>query len=454
MKWVILSGSPKGKYSITLQSVIYLQKHHLADQFTVFHVGQKIKKYEQGTVMDECIKAMLACDVIVFSYPVYLFLAPYQMARFIELLKKRDQAKQLAGKFATQITTSKHFYDTTAHRYIEENSADMGLKFISGLSADMDDLLSPTGRKQLKDFYKRVGFCIENDIYDIQTLPAGKRADFVYQSTLKKTDKKTGFDTVLVSDCDDSNDMLRGMIDAFKAAYPYPVREINIAKFHFAGGCLGCFRCAGDGHCVYRDGYENLLRNEIHTADAFVFAASIQDHSLGARFKCYDDRQFCNGHRIMTVGKTAGYILDGAITPERNLTDVIEARCDVGEMTLAGIATNESGSSGGTDRSIKNLAKSMAFVLSNGITQPQRFWGVGGMKIFRDLIYTMRGLMHADHKHYKKNGIYDFPQKRRGLILKMQLIGMLMRSKTLGKRAGNRMNEGMLAPYQKAMEKE
>ena len=71
------------------------------------------------------------------------------------------------------------------------------------------------------------------------------------------------------------------------------------------------------------------------------------------------------------------------------------------------------------------------------------------MKIFRDLIYQMRGMMRADHKFYKKQGIYDFPQKKRLTSLKMYLIGMLLSNEKILGKMGNKMNEGMLAPYTK-----
>ena len=48
---------------------------------------------------------------------------------------------------------------------------------------------------------------------------------------------------------------------------------------------------------------------------------------------------------------------------------------------------------------------------------PQNFYGIGGMKIFRDLIWLMQGMMRADHKFYKSHGQYDFPQKKRGMML-------------------------------------
>ena len=44
---VVINGSPKGKNSITYQSIRYLQKHYPNVDFTVFHVGQKIKAIER-----------------------------------------------------------------------------------------------------------------------------------------------------------------------------------------------------------------------------------------------------------------------------------------------------------------------------------------------------------------------------------------------------------------------
>lgn len=450
MRVLIINGSPKGKYSVTVQSGEYLKKHNPNDEFKTFHVGRTIRKYEDDTVMGECIDAMADSDVIIFSYPVYTFLAPFQLARFIELLKQHPKAKSLYGKYATQITTSKHFYDTTAHRYINDNCGDLGLKTVTGLAADMDDLLTAQGRKQLKDFYKSIRFAVKNDVHNIQRTVA-KPFEYAYQGKLDAVDNKDGFDTVMVTDSKD-NLSLNGMIDAFKAVYPYPVREVNISDFPFKGGCLGCFECASDGKCVYKDGFEDLLRNEIQCADAIIFAASIKDHSMGPRFKCFDDRQFCNGHRVVTKGKVVGYILDGYLTEEKNLLDIIEARSEVSHMYLSGIATNESCDDLEASQSIKDFAKMTAFALENQLERPQNFFGIGGMKIFRDLIYVMRGLMKADHRFYKKHGVYDFPQKKKGTILKMQLLGMLMAIPSVRKKAKGKMNQAMIAPYKKAID--
>ena len=239
------------------------------------------------------------------------------------------------------------------------------------------------------------------------------------------------------------------MIQRFSAILPYQTREVNIAEYPLAGGCLGCFRCAVSEKCVYKDGFDTFLRENIQKADAIIYAFTVSDHSMGARFKMYDDRNFCNGHRTVTVGMPVGYLVSGNYSAENNLRTVIEARSETGGNYLCGVATDERD----TDRQVDDLAKSLAFALETKHTAPQNFWGVGGMKIFRDLIYQMRGMMRADHKFYKKRGIYDFPQKKWAASLKMYLVGALLSNEQILSKMGNKMNEGMIAPYKKLFAK-
>lgn len=78
---------------------------------------------------------------------------------------------------------------------------------------------------------------------------------------------------------------------------------------------------------------------------------------------------------------------------------------------------------------------------------------MGGLKIFRDLIYQMQDLMRADHKLYRAHGFYDdFPQRHRGRIASMYLVGAMMNRPKLRKKLGGRMTEGMTLPYKKVLE--
>ena len=146
MNVLIINGSPSGEESITLCTMRYIKKLFPDHRYKVLHVGRQIRKMEQEPELWQ--KPLKAADLIVFCYPVYTFLVPSQLHHFIELMKGSDL--DLSEKFATQISTSKHFYDITAHTYIEDNCFDMDLKVIHGLSADMEDLLSEQGRAEAR----------------------------------------------------------------------------------------------------------------------------------------------------------------------------------------------------------------------------------------------------------------------------------------------------------------
>jgi len=461
MKILILNGSPKGDYSTTLYTSLYLQKVNAQHQFQVLNVGKQIRQFERDFA--PAAAALQDADLIVFSYPVYTFIAPSQLHRFIELMKAAIAAGSLvvSGKFATQITTSKHFYDTTAHAFVLENAQDMGLKFIKGLSADMDDLPTEKGQVDARQFFQFVEHCIDNDIWEPFPQPApapahvpvgrvpGEDPKWVHKEKSVSEiceGKKPGM-VALVADLDPADVQLKAMVDRFAAKIPYAVRLVNIHDFAFSGGCISCFNCAVDGTCLYKDGFSDLLRTQVQTCDAIVLAFTIRDHSMGSRFKTYDDRQFCNGHRTVTMGKPFGYLVSGDYSREKNLQLIVDGRAQVGGNFLAGVASDE----GDPDREIDLLCGRLTYAIEHRYVQPSDFLGVGGMKIFRDLIWLMQGMMRADHKFYKAHGQYDFPQKHRGKMLAMYLVGALMSNKKLKAAAGSKMNEGMVAPYKKVL---
>ena len=451
MNILIINGSPKGKNSITLHTALFLEKKFPEHSFSYLDAGAKIRAFEKD--FSPALEALKEAELIVFCYPVYTFLVPYQLHRFIELMKAA--APELAGKAATQITTSKHFYDITAHRFIEDNCADLGLPFLDGLSADMEDLLSEQGRRQAVDWleftlwkhsrceWKRPGIMPGANVVmpgcDRASQPVAVPAPVPHDGAKK---------AVIVTDLEPGDDGLKAMIDRFVAVFPYGCDVINIREFPFQGGCISCFSCAATGKCAYKDGFDDFLRNTIHKHEAILYAFRIKDHSMGSRFKMYDDRQFCNGHRTVTMGTPFGYLVAGNYSAEENLRLLLEARAQVGGNFLAGVATDEFDAA----RDIDTLAATVAYAMEKRYTPPQNFLGVGGMKIFRDLIYMMRGLMRADHKFFKSHGQYDFPQKQWRKSWAMYLVGAMMNSPRLRRKAGSRMSDGMLAPYKKVLD--
>ena len=47
MKVLVLNGSPRGEYSITLQTSLYLEKRFAEHKFQFLHVGRCIKSFEK-----------------------------------------------------------------------------------------------------------------------------------------------------------------------------------------------------------------------------------------------------------------------------------------------------------------------------------------------------------------------------------------------------------------------
>lgn len=446
MNITVLNGSPAGNDSITLYTMLFIQKHFPEHHYEILNVGQQIRKMEKEP--DSWMPQLQAADLIIFCYPVYTFLVPAQLHHFIDLIK--ESGIDLKNKAATQISTSKHFYDVTAHQFIQDNCNDLGLKYIRGLSADMEDLRKEKGQQEALAFFRYVLWNMERGYHEPVPKTMIRKKPLPIEPHAEKLNASGPERIVIIADFSNAPEgRLQAMCERLKNRLPCETEIVDIGEFQFAGGCLGCFNCAADGKCIYRDGFADYLRDHIQTADGLVYAYTIKDHSMGYRFKLFDDRQFCNGHRTVTMGKPVAYLVDGDLDSEPNLRLLMESRAQVGGNTLAGIA----GSCSDPDRAVDQLAETLCYIIAEHYLPPRNFYGVGGMKIFRDLIWQMQGLMREDHRFYKKHGFYDFPQKKPLTMLAMYLVGWMMNNQKLRKKLGGKLTEGMIMPYKKVLEK-
>lgn len=95
----------------------------------------------------------------------------------------------MSGKYASQITTSKHFYDVTAHRYVEENCFDLGMKVVRGLSADMDELLSEKGQLEARNFFTQLIFSCQHNQFATPPAKPPVKDKTVYTPMLENVPK-------------------------------------------------------------------------------------------------------------------------------------------------------------------------------------------------------------------------------------------------------------------------
>ena len=152
MNIVVINGSPNGDSSVTLRYVDYLRKHLPDLEAQLFEVARPIRRLESRPhELTPIADAMAAADGVIWSFPVYTFLIPGQLKRFIELLLEHQGGQPLGG-VCTSVSTSAHFFDHTAHQYMEAVSADLGMKVVKGYSAGMHDLLHSRGQQGLLGF--------------------------------------------------------------------------------------------------------------------------------------------------------------------------------------------------------------------------------------------------------------------------------------------------------------
>ena len=144
MHITVLSGSPQGEHSSTLQYVRYLEQKNPGLAFQVFRVGRQINRLRRSAgELRQVLDAVSASDAVLWAWPVYCGLVPAQLKTFIELVNDGGHARTFAGKPCTSISTSVHFYDHTAHGYMHAVCEDMGMRVAEGYSAHYEDLLKP-----------------------------------------------------------------------------------------------------------------------------------------------------------------------------------------------------------------------------------------------------------------------------------------------------------------------
>jgi len=155
----------------------------------------------------------------------------------------------------------------------------------------------------------------------------------------------------------------------------------------------------------------------VRKADAIVIAGTMNGRYLSSKWKTFFDRAYFWNHTPSLVGKQIAYLISGPVSQNSNLIQILEASVTARQMAnMVDIVSDESFDSNKIDAIIQGLAEQVVYYSEREYVRPHNFLGVGGHKIFRDNVWgRIRGIWQADHRYYKKHGLYDFPQNRIGL---------------------------------------
>ncbi len=418
MNIVVLNGSPKGEYSITLQYVNLLQKKFKEHEFLVFHISQKIKKLEKNIdFFNRIIKTVNTSDVVLWSFGLWVLAVPAQYMRFIELIGERKAGYAFKNKYTAVISTSIHFYDHTAHNYMRAVCEDLEMQFIEGMSFDMLDLMQVNKRNDLIFFFENIIRSVEKKTVQSKMYGPLNFNNFTYKPSLNSVKIKTDKKILILTDEYDKHSNTGKMIDRFLTSFETTPELIDLKNIKIKGACLGCMRCGYDYQCHYNDEFRDFYNNRVRKADVLVFAGSMKGRYLSSTWKTFFDRAYFWNHTPSLVGKQIAYLISGPISQNSNLIQILEASVTARQMAnLVDIVSDESFNSAEIDATIRGLAEKVVYYSDKEFVKPHNFLGVGGHKIFRDDVWgRIRGIWQADHRYYKKHGLYDFPQKRTGM---------------------------------------
>ena len=456
MKITVLSGSPKGELSVTLQYVNFIKKKFPEHEFSVHHVGHAIKRIEKDAdFFNSIIDGIRGSDAVLWAVPLYVFLVPSQCKRFIELVWERGAESAFAGKYAGVITTSIHFFDHTAHNYLRAISEDLGMKFAGAYSPDMFDIMKEGERARLIAFAGELLRTIESGRPVTREFAPLLPGDFVYRpSGAAAAVDVSGKKLLVLADAGGSGN-LGAMVDRFAGSFGEGVEVVDISSLDVRGGCLGCIKCGFDYRCAYEgaDGYIDFYNEKVKTADVIVFCGEIRDRYLSARWKQFFDRAFFNTHTPTLTGKQMAFIISGPLRQIPNLREILSAFTEWQQANLVDIITDEDADSATIDALLSDIAGRVVRSALEDYVKPVGFLGVGGMKIFRDDIWgRLRFAFQADHRFYEANGLYDFPQDDERAIAMNRTMFELTSKPEMKEKIRKTMRENLVAPMKHIVE--
>ena len=459
MKITVLNGSPKGNLSVTMQYVNFIQKKFPHHELKILNIASQIKKIEKDEkTFQEIMDEVRSSDGVLWAFPLYFLLVSSQYKRFIELIWERGAADVFKNKYTAVLSTSIHFFDHTAHNYMNAICDDLDMKYLGSFSAAMYDLLSRKGRERWALFASEFFDGIQNHV------PTSKKySPVLYQSfhfvpsPAEHKISTLGKKVLILTDMKDPQTDLGKMIERFKNTFIEEVEVANLHHLDIKGGCLGCIQCGYDYQCSYgdQDGYVQFYRDQVKKADILIFTGTIQDRYLSSRWKMYFDRSFFHTHTPSLTGKQIGFILSGPLRQIPNLRQILEAYTEFQQANLVDIVTDEEEDSKVLDERLQHLAERVIHLAEKNYVKPKTFLGVGGMKIFRDDIWgKLRFPFQADHRFYKKHHLYDFPQRDYKARMTNAVLMLLTKIPSMRKEIyRKRMKEEIVKPFQKVVQR-
>lgn len=282
MKICVLSCSPKGETSLTLQTVKFLQKFFPEDIF-------EVKLTTKVECTDDVVDAASESDIIMILSSIFHLHVHGQMISMLDELVSKLRAKigdDINKKYFTYITSSNFIYDIGAHNYILRWAQGEKLNFLRDLSLKDDSMLTEQGQEEVYRWFK----------YTKETIALLKSKEIPKVTSARRI--------AIINDGLASPELVSKISDMYKER-GCEVESFNLNDYKIAP-CNACFACYSNRVCCMKDDFVDLVDKVGTGTDMFVNVGKLRYGMLGQKFKIWTDRhvQFGragSGDEIMQV---------------------------------------------------------------------------------------------------------------------------------------------------------
>lgn len=455
MNITVINGSPKpAQLSVTHRPIRLLQKRFPGHTWRTVSPGPLFTALQKEPQLpDGWREAVEQADLLIWATPVYYLTVPSQLQRFIKAIRAKERWRNaLAGKVSAVLTTSIHYYDHLAIDWLESTLEDMDLRLLSPLSLEMNDIMEKKGRTKLFTRFMlwseetAAGSFLPRRTRPLQPYHANKPA--LPEQQADRTDARQ---ITLLTDGSTEQTTLTTMIDNFCTASPDRITVYNLNELGIQGGCTGCLRCGWDNTCSYRDGLKEFIEEKCIPAEGLVFALRTEGRGFSSLFKAFRDRSFVFNHVPYFKHKPTLWLISGPLSQLPGLQEVIAATCEAGEMGYAGSISDEAEPHElGTH--LTGAAVRLHRMIETELAPQETFRTVGGRKLFRDFVY-LNPVFRRDRSYYRKQRMFDFPQKKRGLRLGGAVIRLLLHIPPFRRKVYSDMSSFMLQNMDRMIER-
>jgi multimeric flavodoxin WrbA len=377
MKITVICASPNEEKSITYHHMLFLEKNITDHTFEYLFLNEKGQISREENIFD----ILVFSDLIIFSYPVHTMLVPYRMMLFMKTLLNDPRSKLLIGKNACQYSTSNHFFDNTALKYMKQCFETLKMNTLPGYMAKSEDLLNKDSRKNIVSYFKQMLY--RHEVKNFETKIYSEKNEILYPFEYEPhlTEHKEKSFVTLVYNGESYSQNLKNMILAFDNLMPNQIQLIDLSNITLQKNSMRARLRNIAFSTEEKDDYLSTYEEKLSQSKVIIYASDVEDHWFNEKFKIFEDRGFSRTGRQDNFQQAIAFIFVGSLKNERALQEYIEIKSQTCFDAYLGFINNENPN---VLLSIESMIQRVSNYLENPYKSSKGFYYFSSSKLFNE----------------------------------------------------------------------